>query len=66
MIALFFYPFIIAVLVSSIVDLVRSIAVLVSSIVDLVRSIADLVFGIADLIYNIVVFGRGGRKSGTV
>lgn len=43
-----------------------SIADLVSGIADLVSGIADLIFGIADLIYNIVVFGRGCRKSGTV
>ena len=43
-----------------------SIADLVSGIVDLVSSIADLVSSIADLIYNIIVFGRGCRKSGTV
>ena len=43
-----------------------SIADLVRSIADLVRSIADLISGIADLIYNIIVFGRGCRKSGTV
>ena len=50
----------------SIADLVCSIADLVCSIADLVCNIADLISGIADLIYNIVVFGRGCRKSVTV
>ena len=36
------------------------------SIADLVSGIVDLVSSIADLIYNIIVFGRGCRKSGTV